>query len=62
MAASSTPGLLRRLGLFSATALVISNMVGTGIFTSTGFLAGDLGEPWLVLVIWLVGGITPSWA
>ncbi|MGQ9919014.1 MAG: APC family permease, partial [Bryobacteraceae bacterium] len=56
MAASSAPTLLRRLGLFSATALVISNMVGTGIFTSTGFLAGDLGEPWLVLVIWVVGG------
>ncbi len=57
MATSSAPALLRRLGLFSATALVISNMVGTGIFTSTGFLAGDLGEPWLVLVIWVVGGV-----
>ena len=57
MATSSTPTLLRRLGLFSATALVISNMVGTGIFTTTGFLAGDLGEPWLVLGIWLVGAV-----
>ncbi len=57
MASSSAPALLRRLGLFSATALVISNMVGTGIFTSTGFLAGDLGRPWLVLVIWLVGAV-----
>ena len=57
MATSSTPTLLRRLGLFSATALVISNMVGTGIFTTTGFLAGDLGQPWLVLGIWLVGAL-----
>lgn len=57
MASASAPALLRRLGLFSATALVVSNMVGTGIFTSTGFLAGDLGEPWLVLVIWLVGAV-----
>ena len=57
MATSSTPTLLRRLGLFSATALVISNMVGTGIFTTTGFLAGDLGEPWLVLGIWVVGAV-----
>jgi len=32
-------------------------MVGTGIFTTTGFLAGDLGEPWLVLGIWLVGAV-----
>ena len=33
-------GLLRQLGLISATALVVSNMIGTGIFTCTGFLAG----------------------
>ncbi|MBI4890415.1 MAG: amino acid permease [Acidobacteria bacterium] len=57
MASSSSPTLLRRLGLFSATALVISNMVGTGIFTSTGFLAGDLGDPSYVLVIWLIGAL-----
>ena len=29
--------------MWSATALVVSNMIGTGIFTTTGFLAGDLG-------------------
>ena len=45
------PALLRQLGLVSATALVISNMVGTGIFASTGYLAGDLGYPSLVLMI-----------
>ena len=50
-------GLLRQLGLFSATALVVSNMVGTGIFTGTGFLAGELGSPNLVFSIWVVGGI-----
>ena len=50
-------GLLRQLGLFSATALVISNMIGTVIFTGTGFLAGQLGSPDLVLGIWVVGGI-----
>jgi len=45
------------LGIYSAIALVVSNMVGTGIFTSTGFLAGDLGDPKLVLIIWLVGAV-----
>ncbi len=30
-------------------------MIGTGIFTTTGFLAGDLGSPSLVLWIWVVG-------
>lgn len=52
---ASSPSLLRQLGLFSAVALVVSNMVGTGIFTTTGFLAGQLGAPDLVLIIWLVG-------
>src|SRR5208283_4377664 len=32
-------------------------MIGTGIFTTTGFLAGDLGRPSLVLWIWVVGAI-----
>ena len=51
------PALLRQLGLVSATALVVSNMIGTGIFTSTGYLAGDLGSVSLVLWIWVVGAV-----
>ena len=54
---SGKAGLLRQLGLISATALVISNMIGTGIFTGTGYLAKDLGSPSLVLWIWVVGGL-----
>lgn len=53
----SSPGLLRQLGIVSATALVVSNMIGVGIFTTTGFLAGDLGSPGLVISIWVVGAI-----
>lgn len=49
------PGLLRQIGFFSATALVISNMVGTGIFATTGFMAGDLGSAKLILICWTVG-------
>ncbi|HZL55935.1 MAG TPA: amino acid permease [Bryobacteraceae bacterium] len=49
--------LLRQLGLVSATALVVSNMIGTGIFTTTGFMIGDLGDGRLVLLIWMVGAV-----
>jgi APA family basic amino acid/polyamine antiporter len=49
--------LKRELGTFSAMALVVANMMGTGIFTTTGFLAADLGRSSLVLAIWVVGGI-----
>ncbi len=52
------PATLRReLNIVTATALVVSNMIGVGIFTTTGFLAGDLGRPSLVLGIWLVGAV-----
>ena len=51
------PTLQRRLGMWSAIALVVSNMIGTGIFTTTGFLAGDLGQPSLVLGIWVAGAL-----
>ena len=49
--------LRREITFLSAAAIVISNMIGTGIFTTTGFLAGDLGRPGLVLAIWVAGGI-----
>jgi APA family basic amino acid/polyamine antiporter len=49
--------LLRQLGVVSAAALVVSNMIGTGIFTGTGFLAADLGSPQLVLLIYVVGAV-----
>jgi basic amino acid/polyamine antiporter, APA family len=49
--------LLRLLGIGSATALVISNMIGTGILTTSGFLAGQLGSAQLVLLVWGVGAL-----
>jgi len=51
------PSLKRELTTFSAIALVVANMIGTGIFTTTGFLAADLGRSSLVLGVWVIGGI-----
>ncbi len=51
------PGLIRGIGLRSATALVIANIIGAGIFTSTGFQAGALGHPGYIFLLWIVGGI-----
>jgi len=47
----------RRLGLGSATALVVANMVGTGVFTVSGLLIADLHSAWLVLLVWVLGGL-----
>src|ERR1043165_3364177 len=54
---SVKPGLLRQIGFFSATALVVSNMIGSQIFASTGFMAGDLGSARLILTCWGVGAL-----
>ena len=53
----SQPQLLRQLGLFSATAIVVSNMIGTGVFTMTGFIAANLGSPFWVVGIWFIGAL-----
>jgi APA family basic amino acid/polyamine antiporter len=41
----------------SATALVVSNMIGTGIFTTTGFLVGYVGDARIILLAWFVGAL-----
>ncbi|HOW84535.1 MAG TPA: amino acid permease [Candidatus Aminicenantes bacterium] len=50
-------GLERKLGLFSLTNIVVANMIGAGIFTTSGLLMGDLHNPLVMLALWLVGGL-----
>jgi APA family basic amino acid/polyamine antiporter len=50
-------GLERRLGLFPLTNIVIANMIGAGIFTTSGLLMKDLRHPVVMLGLWLVGGL-----
>ena len=50
-------GLKREIGFFSATILVVANMIGTGIFTTSGFIIQELGSPEVMLLCWIVGGI-----
>ena len=45
------------LGLWTLTALVVANMVGAGVFTTSGFALGDLGSPLRVLAAWVIGGL-----
>ncbi len=53
----SQPSLERKLGLFSVTNIVIANMIGAGIFTTSGLFMADLGNPMLMLALWVAGGI-----
>jgi basic amino acid/polyamine antiporter, APA family len=49
--------LSRKLGLFSVTNIVIANMIGAGIFTTSGLLMADLKDPMLMLWLWVFGGV-----
>ncbi len=44
------------LGLKSGIGLVVANMVGAGVFLSTGFMAQSL-SPSQILLAWLIGGV-----
>ena len=48
---------LRQIGLIGATALVIANMIGVGIFTTTGYLLADMPSRGWVLFAWFIGGV-----
>lgn len=47
----------RRVSGFTAVCVLISNVIGSGIFTTTGFMARDLGDPGLILLLWLGGAL-----
>src|SRR5438093_9438870 len=57
VAPASQTALKRNAGLFLATCLIIANVIGSGIYTTPGFLARDLASPFAVLGIWIVGAV-----
>ena len=47
----------RQLGLTVTAAIVVANMIGTGVFTSTGFQAASLHDGLTILACWVLGGV-----
>ena len=56
-AESSTRALERRLGPLDAAAIVISNVIGVGIFTTPGIIAQIVPHPVSMICVWLAGGL-----
>jgi APA family basic amino acid/polyamine antiporter len=50
-------GLVRRLGLGTATALVVGEVIGVGIFLTPAGMARSLGSPFWLLLVWLTMGL-----
>lgn len=47
----------QKIGWKTAAALVISSMIGTGVFTSLGFQVAELQNTWSIVLIWGLGGV-----
>src|SRR5213083_3633797 len=47
----------RRLGLFDATMIVMGGIVGAGIFANPSEVAHRVHTPFLILGVWVVGGL-----
>src|SRR6266699_3624273 len=48
--------LKRQIGLRTATALIVGEVIAVGIFLTPAGMAKSLGSPVLLLVVWLVMG------
>ena len=47
----------RQIGFFTACAIVVANIIGTGVFTSLGFQLPGIQSGFALLMLWIVGGI-----
>jgi len=48
--------LQRKLGLFALLNMVVANMIGAGVFTTSGLIMAQLRNPFLLLTLWAFGG------
>jgi basic amino acid/polyamine antiporter, APA family len=51
---STAPQFVQGMGLFSATAIVMGSMIGSGIFIVSAEMSRGLGSPALLIAAWLV--------
>ena len=52
-----TSALPRRIGLWSAIAIVVGSVIGSGIFRSPSGIADRLPGPLAMMSVWVIGGI-----
>jgi APA family basic amino acid/polyamine antiporter len=51
------PRFARTLGLFDATMIAISGIIGSGIFINPSVVARTVGTPVMILAVWGAGGV-----
>lgn len=54
---SNPPKDVAKVGLLTAIAIVVANMIGTGVFGSLGFQVAGIPSGFPIMVLWVVGGL-----
>jgi APA family basic amino acid/polyamine antiporter len=54
---STTSLTTASVSTLTATAIVVADMVGVGVFTSLGFQVKDISSGFVLLLLWTVGGV-----
>ena len=49
--------LIPQLTLASLFLIIVANMIGSGIFTTSGFIMQDVQNPSVMLLCWFIGGL-----
>lgn len=49
--------LERRLGLWASISIVVGSIIGSGIFMKPAIMAGQVGSPLILLLVWVVAGV-----
>lgn len=47
----------KKIGVYTTSAIVVANMIGTGVFTSVGFQLSSVQNTWTILLLWVTGGL-----
>src|SRR4029078_3299045 len=53
----SEPRLQKTIGLWSATSIVVGSVIGSSIFMKPATMAGQLGSPVFLSMVWILAGI-----
>lgn len=51
-----TASLSKKIGYWSATAIVIGSIIGSGVFMKPASMAGQLGSPVWLTIVWVIAG------
>lgn len=53
----TTSSLAKKIGFWSATSIIVGSIIGSGVFMKPASMAGQLGSPIWLTVVWIIAGM-----